>query len=240
MFRHVRALLARLAGQEALLNQEQSPNQAPSSVGTAARAANLPERAEHDQGSLSPSTLFAMPAEVAVDRSPAAAPARPSSQEEMARAQKLLAAGKVTRAISVLEASVRDHPDTELVASLSDLRTIQRASKRLQRHPNDPRAHFEIGRALFSQEQGPRALDHLDTACHLRPSWAEAHLLRAYELHWEGRWPEAEAAYNAVLALDPTHAVARRGLLAVRTYQPPDALVVATEPTNGSSPDYLH
>jgi Flp pilus assembly protein TadD len=203
-------------------------------VGTAAA---IIERAERHQDRPS---LSSVSAESATDRVLAAAPARPSGQEELARAQKLLAAGKVTRAITVLEASVRDNPDTELVATLGDLRTIQRASKRLQRHPNDPRAHFEIGRALFSQEQGPRALDHLDTACHLRPGWAEAHLLRAYELHWEGRWPEAEAAYGAVLALDPTHAVARRGLLAVRAYQPPDALVVANESANGSAPDYLH
>jgi tetratricopeptide (TPR) repeat protein len=237
MFRQMRALLARLAGQGVPLNGEEPLHHTPSSVGATARAAGLAERAE--RRAAGPSVLTVADRPDSADLVLASAPALPTSQEELERAQKLLAAGKVTRAISVLEARVRDDPDAELVATLGDLRTIQRASKRLQRRPNDPRAHFEIGRALFSQEQGPQALGHLDTACHLRPGWLEAHLLRAYELHWEARWQEAEAAYTAVLALDPTHAVARRGRLAVRAYQPPDALI-ANESVNGSSSDNLH
>jgi Flp pilus assembly protein TadD len=164
-----------------------------------------------------------------------------ASQEQVTRAQRLLAAGKVTRAISLLEAHLRSQPDADIAATLSDMRTIQRAGKRLQHHPDDPRAHLDMGRALFAQEQGPLALDHLSTACQKRPAWLEAQLLRAYELHWEERWQEAEAAYQAVLAIDPVHAVARRGLLAVRVCQSPEALMPLHDaPPTGMSSFYLH
>jgi tetratricopeptide (TPR) repeat protein len=147
------------------------------------------------------------------------------TQVELERAHDLLAAGKLERAITVLEESLRSHPDAEVATALGELRTIRRSSKRLQRRPRDPYAHYELGRALFAQECGPQALKHLEQACRLRPSWLDAHLLRAYELHWEGRWREAEAAYQTVLAIDPIHQIARRGLTAVRAYQSPDALM---------------
>jgi Flp pilus assembly protein TadD len=121
-----------------------------------------------------------------------------------------------------------------VAAALTELRTIRRSRKRLQRQPRDPYTHFELGRALFAQERGEEALGHLEQACRLRPSWLEPHLLRAYELHWQGRWREAEAAYQTVLSLEPAHAIARRGLGAVRLGQSPAALMPdqATDPSS--------
>jgi tetratricopeptide (TPR) repeat protein len=178
-----------------------------------------------------PTTLLAdmdAPAPAAEARS--SAPVPRTSRVELERASELFVAGKIERAITTLEVSLRGYPDEEVATTLDELRTIRRARKRLQRRPNDPQAHFDLGRALFAQEYGSAALPHLETACRLRPAWLEAHLLRAYELHWQSRWREAEAAYQAALAIDPAHAVARRGLTAVRVCQPPNALVVGHEP----------
>jgi cytochrome c-type biogenesis protein CcmH/NrfG len=124
----------------------------------------------------------------------------------------------------------------EIDTTTEEQQVIRRARKRLKRRPNDARAHLELGRALFAQERGAEALPHLEQACRLRPAWLDAHLLRAFELHWQGRWREAEAAYRRVLALEPTHAVARRGLLAVRLCQPPDALLPNDGLAAGSVP----
>lgn len=122
----------------------------------------------------------------------------------------------------------------EAAAVSIEEKIIGRARKRLRRNANDPEAHFELGRALFAREEGAAALPHLERACHLRPSWLEAHLLCAYELHWQGRWHEAEEAYGRVLRIDPLHAPARRGRLAVQLCQPPAALLAATEPPAAS------
>lgn len=224
MFHRMRALLARLAGSSHPVGQDQVADGA-SSLARPVNDAVQPSRLAAAGPALAADAHAIDEAAVIAPAAPVAAPL-PSVEEELAHAQRLLATGKVNRAISALEARLRVAPDAEVAASLSDLETIQRAGKRLQRHPRDPRAHFDLGRALFSQEQGPRALDHLAIVCHLRPSWLEAHLLRAYELHWEGRWREAESAYQAVLQLDPAHIIARRGLLAVRVCQPPDALML--------------
>lgn len=118
----------------------------------------------------------------------------------------------------------------EAAAVSIEEKVIARARKRLRRKANDPEAHFELGRALFAREEGAAALPHLERACRLRPSWLEAHLLCAYELHWQGRWREAEEAYGRVLRIDPLHAPARRGRLAVQLCQPPDALLAAEPP----------
>jgi tetratricopeptide (TPR) repeat protein len=160
-------------------------------------------------------------------------PAPPPSQAALARAQALAAAGKLDRAIAVLEMSLRTCPTEEVATVLEELRTIRRASKRLQRHPDDAQAHFELGRALFAQERGGEALVHLERACRLRPGWPEAHLVRAMELHWQGRWREAAAAYQTVLALDPAHPVARRGLTAVGLCQAPEALMPSQDLSAG-------
>ena len=165
-------------------------------------------------------------------------PAPPPGQAELARAQDLVAAGKLDRAIGVLEASLHSHSDEELIIALEELRTIRRARKRLQRHPEDAQAHFDLGRALFAQERGCEALIHLEQACRLRPCWTEAHLVRAMELHWQGRWREAAAAYKTVLTLDPAHLVARRGLTTVRMCQPPDALLSSQDLPTASSPTW--
>lgn len=228
MLRHVRALLARLAGQDIPTGQGQAAAVVQPASGTAAPAPTHDAVRAVAVSTTPPAPLVdAPPAAGASGGGPAVVAAR--SQEDLARAQKLLAAGKVSRAIAVLEARLRLQPDAEVAVMLADLRVIHRASKRLRRYPDDPQAHFELGRALFAQEQGPRALDHLTAACRRRPDWLEAHLLRAYELHWQGRWQEAEGAYQTVLSLDPTHAMARRGLLAVRVCQPPEALILPHE-----------
>jgi tetratricopeptide (TPR) repeat protein len=163
-----------------------------------------------------------------------------ASRLDLARAGELVAAGKVERAITTLEASLRDYPDEEVATTLEELRTIRRARKRLQRRSNDAQAHFDLGRALFAQERGSEALPHLEIACRLRPAWLDAHLLRAYELHWQSRWREAEAAYQAALTLDPGHVVARRGLTAVRVCQPPDALLANYAPPGHHDAVPLH
>lgn len=118
----------------------------------------------------------------------------------------------------------------EAAAVSIEAKVIARARKRLRRNANDPEAHFELGRALFAREEGAAALPHLERAGHLRPNWLEAHLLCAYELHWQGRWREAEEAYGRVLRIDPLHAQARRGRLAVQLCQPPAALLAAEPP----------
>jgi tetratricopeptide (TPR) repeat protein len=221
MFGRVRALLARLAGSP-------SPSSA-APVGIASPTPTLePPPAAVD--------LVVSPAAVSEQATPLPAPAGDQPDRvvavglaELAQAQDLLAAGKLARAIGLLEQSLHRYPDAEVATALDELKTIRRARKRLQRHPADPQAHFELGRALFAQELGEEALEHLRLVCRARPTWLEPRLLCAYEWHWRGRWREAEAAYLAVLAIDPAHVVARRGLTAVRLGQTPDALVVGQD-----------
>lgn len=222
MFRRLRALMARMLGESVGLEGGEPPS--------ATHLASTMAAAQPVAATVSPGDIAAAAdaatelAEPALSR--AASHETPDEALDLSAVNALVEAGKIERAISIIEHALRTHPDTEKAVVLDELRTIRRSRKRLQRRPRDPYAHFELGRALFAQECGQEALKHLEQACRLRPTWLEPHLLRAYELHWEKRWKEAEAAYQAVLSLDPNHSVARRGLNAVRLGQPPDALML--------------
>lgn len=85
--------------------------------------------------------------------------------------------------------------------------------------PHDASAWFEMGKLLVESRASSEAVDALETACRLRPDWAQYHLERARALRALGATEDVEDAYDRAIAADPDHpfcirAVGRRLLQA--------------------------
>lgn len=93
---------------------------------------------------------------------------------------------------------------------------IEAYRRALELAPNDDGAHGNLGNLLFDQKQYAEAIPHYAQACRLEPRHAGYRLMHAKALLEAGRPEEAEAGFNAVLALesDVTRRADAWGLLA--------------------------
>ena len=112
---------------------------------------------------------------------------------------------------------------TNLGLTLARLRPDDEAFAALRRgaelRPREPSAHLAWGRALQANARLLEALDALAPLAALRgPEGAAASSVRAAALHGLGRMPEALAAYDRALALDPTQLEAASQRLLVLHY----------------------
>jgi tetratricopeptide (TPR) repeat protein len=77
---------------------------------------------------------------------------------------------------------------------------------------NNPHARAGLGEALLKLKDPAAALPHAQAAVRLRPRRAAYHVLLGDVLNALGRRPDAEAAWNKALEVDPEDAAAQRRL----------------------------
>jgi Flp pilus assembly protein TadD/mono/diheme cytochrome c family protein len=93
-------------------------------------------------------------------------------------------------------------------------RELQEAVLRywLEKIPNDPQAHLNLGALLMSRLETQPAIDELQTAIRLKPDDPEAHDMLGSALRTVGRSTEALGEYRTALRIDPTYMDARYNL----------------------------
>jgi spermidine synthase len=76
-------------------------------------------------------------------------------------------------------------------------------------HPDDPTVHLQLAALYAADGRSDRAIEALEKALALLPTFAEGWLDLARHYETEERWPEALQAYGRVLALLPEHTLAQ-------------------------------
>ncbi len=82
----------------------------------------------------------------------------------------------------------------------------------VDKRPNNPRAHNNLGVALDHAGRTPEAIEHLERVLRITPDYAEAHNNLGKALAQVGRVPEAIAHYQQALRLKPDFAEAHNNL----------------------------
>ena len=82
----------------------------------------------------------------------------------------------------------------------------------LNMSPLSSLAHNNLGRALASQGQTDKALEHLRTAVEIRPDYAHAHYNLGYLLMQQGELQKAEFHFRRAIEKEPRYAAAQTSL----------------------------
>jgi len=135
---------------------------------------------------------------------------------DLQEARRLRAAGDFRAAEEILKVLVeRDPASTEAVVALAnlyirDLREPQKAlplyQQALQRTPNRPSLHVNLGVYYLKAGDRAKAAEHLNRAVALDPNLAEAQYNRACLLALQGDRGAAEEALKRAVELDPRSA----------------------------------
>ena len=78
--------------------------------------------------------------------------------------------------------------------------------------PNNPRAHYNFGFALWQAGRTQEAINHYAQAVRIKPDFTEAHFKLGLGLSQAGELPEAIAHYEQALRLNPDYAEAHYNL----------------------------
>ena len=70
-------------------------------------------------------------------------------------------------------------------------------------HPNEERAHFNLGGYYFGQQDYPSAIQHYKKATELNPNFSNAHNLLGYAYRQNGDYANAEQAFKKYIELIP-------------------------------------
>jgi tetratricopeptide (TPR) repeat protein len=91
--------------------------------------------------------------------------------------------------------------------------------------PDNPRAHLNLGQALFQAGRLPEAVASFEAALRLKPAYAEAHYNLGLAQSRLGRTTEAIGQFEEVLRLVPDHAAAHNdlGIALAQTGRPAEA-----------------
>jgi tetratricopeptide (TPR) repeat protein len=82
----------------------------------------------------------------------------------------------------------------------------------VEKCPNNPRAHVNLGRALFQRGRRQEAIEHWEQSLRLDPNYAEAHNNLGLALMRQGRVQEAIGHYEQALRIRPDFAEAHKNL----------------------------
>jgi tetratricopeptide (TPR) repeat protein len=85
----------------------------------------------------------------------------------------------------------------------------------VEKRPNNPRAHNNLGAALLQTGQVPEAIEHYQQALRIQPDYAGAYYNLGIALARLGKLPEAISHYKQALRLKPDYAEAHNNLGAV-------------------------
>lgn len=162
-------------------------------------------------------------------------------------AQRLLQQGRFQDAQAVCESARSDgfqHPalfkiEAVAVFQLGDaLQAARLLETAVNRYPDDPEAHFNLGIVFQSRGLMDEALAQFNRSAELAPGSAPAHYNKATALHETGQLGGAEAAYRDAIAADHAYAPAHAGLAFVlRTTGQYEASVAAYEDALKNDPD---
>jgi tetratricopeptide (TPR) repeat protein len=70
-------------------------------------------------------------------------------------------------------------------------------------HPNDERAHFNIGGYYFGQQDYTKAIEHYKKATELAPNYSPAYNILGYAYRQQGDYGDAEQAFKKYIELIP-------------------------------------
>lgn len=103
--------------------------------------------------------------------------------------------------------------------------------RHLRTHPRDARTLYYLGELEYRRLSNNHSLGYLADCLEVDPQNTNALFLRGGNLADMGRWEQAGNAFREVLALNPTHAPARRALALVHLQQnnPQEALRLLAE-----------
>jgi len=82
----------------------------------------------------------------------------------------------------------------------------------VEKRPNNPRAHYNLGVVLMGQSRLQEAVGHYEQALRLKPDYAEAHNNLGFALMVKGEAAEAIGHYEQALRTNPNFAEAHNGL----------------------------
>jgi tetratricopeptide (TPR) repeat protein len=135
------------------------------------------------------------------------------------------AAGDAARALELFERAMRKEPARPEAAFLACVCSLEQGARAtellafcLRAFPDDAAGWTAVGAALLQRAQPEAALAALERAARVGPS-LQVHMRRGAALTALGRHREAAEAFEAALALDPSHreAAMQRGLALRRT-----------------------
>jgi tetratricopeptide (TPR) repeat protein len=75
--------------------------------------------------------------------------------------------------------------------------------KLITAHPNDERAHFNIGGYYFGQQDFTKAIEHYKKATELAPNYSPAYNILGYAYRQQGDYGDAEQAFKKYIELIP-------------------------------------
>ena len=151
------------------------------------------------------------------------------SQVALARADIMLAQGRIAESITHYRELVRLEPDSaaghnKLGFALIQVGRVQEALPLLRRaialQPDDPEAHNNLGLALMQVGQAQGAVTSMQRAVELRPDYAEAHYNLAHALSALGDQTAAVAQFREALRVRPDWATALGALAWLQATHP--------------------
>ena len=142
-------------------------------------------------------------------------------EDAIAQAQRRLQDGRAGEAAALCEEALRVAPEHPALLKIGAVAAFQSgdpgtAKKMLEaavdRFPDDPEAHFNLGVVYQAGGLLEAALDSFSRSTRLSPGAAAAHYNRATALHELGRLEEAVTAYRDAVAAEPRNAPGHAGL----------------------------
>src|SRR5215210_8998260 len=92
---------------------------------------------------------------------------------------------------------------TEAGANGEAVKQKEQLDKLVAAHPNDERAHFNLGGYYFGQQDFAQAVGHYKKATELAPSYSPAYNILGYAYRQQGDYANAEQAFKKYIELIP-------------------------------------
>jgi tetratricopeptide (TPR) repeat protein len=163
-------------------------------------------------------------------------PREPAAHNHLGLA--LLATQRVEDAVRSFQTALHLRPDyadalNNLGNALKKLKQYEAAEaafrRILQREPGNVLAHYNLGLMQFERRDFAQAQTEFEAALALDGNFFKARYQLGLTAELLGRFADAARSFEQVLQLQPDHLPTLAALLALRDYQPDDALVERTE-----------
>jgi len=92
---------------------------------------------------------------------------------------------------------------TQAGANGEAVKQKEHLDKLVAAHPNDERAHFQLGGYYFAQQDFAKAVEHYRKATELAPSYSPAYNILGYAYRQSGDYASAEQAFRKYIELIP-------------------------------------
>ena len=92
---------------------------------------------------------------------------------------------------------------TEAGANANAAKQKEYLDKLVAAHPNDERAHFQLGGYFFGQQDFTQAIEHYKKATEISPNYSPAYNILGYAYRQNGDYANAESAFKKYIELIP-------------------------------------